>query len=292
MTAFRRRQKLFARLKNREKTTKLFNSITGRSSTGGAASTTNIASSSSGSSKDDTLVYILGGIVAMFFICNIPAALNLLFINETIKLRVDYQIFRAVANLLEITNHASQFYVFCACSTDYRTTFLQKFPCFTLPPQYRRRASGGTVASGSVLNTGVGAFSIRAVRHNSVPASTASSNSNNNRTSLCQPPVRSCTMIPSETNQLLLETTATSITGRNSGSCGDDVKRNTNCHSDLNKRGSGTCSIAKSLRNGGKATSVPSNKNYNEVNSSSGGTKKPSTVNENPIEVSSLDDFL
>uniref|UniRef100_A0A914S7G8 G-protein coupled receptors family 1 profile domain-containing protein n=2 Tax=Ascarididae TaxID=6250 RepID=A0A914S7G8_PAREQ len=50
--------------------------------------------------KDDTLVYILGGIVAMFFICNIPAAINLLFINETVKQRVDYQIFRAVANLL------------------------------------------------------------------------------------------------------------------------------------------------------------------------------------------------
>lgn len=66
----------------------------------------------------------------MFFICNIPAAINLLFINETVKKRGDYQIFRAVANLLEITNHAAQFYIFCACSTDYRSTFLLKFPCF------------------------------------------------------------------------------------------------------------------------------------------------------------------
>lgn len=103
MTAFRKRQRMFARLTNRKDNT---------------------------ANKDDTLVYILGGIVAMFFICNIPAAINLLFINETVKQRVDYQIFRAVANLLEITNHASQFYVFCACSQDYRVTFLQKFPCF------------------------------------------------------------------------------------------------------------------------------------------------------------------
>ncbi|VDM98041.1 unnamed protein product [Thelazia callipaeda] len=108
MTAFRRRQKLFVHLTNRKNRGNFTNG--------------------SGSSKDDTLIYILGGIVVMFFICNIPAALNLLFINETIKLRVDYHLFRAVANLLEITNHASQFYVFCACSTAYRTTFLEKFP--------------------------------------------------------------------------------------------------------------------------------------------------------------------
>ncbi|TKR80786.1 hypothetical protein L596_014795 [Steinernema carpocapsae] len=105
MLAFRKRQQMFARLTNRKE-------------------------QQTSSSKDDTLLYMLGGIVAMFFICNIPAAINLLFINETVKKRVDYQIFRAVANLLEITNHAAQFYVFCACSTDYRTTFLQKFPCF------------------------------------------------------------------------------------------------------------------------------------------------------------------
>uniref|UniRef100_A0A914PCG8 G-protein coupled receptors family 1 profile domain-containing protein n=1 Tax=Panagrolaimus davidi TaxID=227884 RepID=A0A914PCG8_9BILA len=103
MYAFRRRQRMFSRLTNRETTQ---------------------------SNRDDTLLYILGGIVVMFFICNIPAAINLLFINETVKKRVDYQVFRAVANILEITNHAAQFYIFCACSTDYRSTFLLKFPCF------------------------------------------------------------------------------------------------------------------------------------------------------------------
>lgn len=103
MLAFRKRQQMFARLKNREQNNQ---------------------------PRDDTLLYILGGIVAMFFVCNIPAAINLLFINETVKKRVDYQIFRAIANLLEITNHAAQFYIFCVCSTDYRATFLQKFPCF------------------------------------------------------------------------------------------------------------------------------------------------------------------
>ncbi|CAI4224949.1 unnamed protein product [Auanema sp. JU1783] len=103
MIAFRKRQKMFHQLTNRKE---------------------------QGAHKDDTLMYMLGGTVIMSLICNIPAAINLLLIDETLKKRLDYQIFRAVANILEITNHASQFYVFCACSTDYRTTFLQKFPCF------------------------------------------------------------------------------------------------------------------------------------------------------------------
>uniref|UniRef100_A0A0N5AY24 G_PROTEIN_RECEP_F1_2 domain-containing protein n=1 Tax=Syphacia muris TaxID=451379 RepID=A0A0N5AY24_9BILA len=112
MTAFRKRKRTFRRLTKRKESSTI---------------------------KEDTLVYILGGIVAMFFICNIPAAMNLLFINETVKKRKDYQIFRAVANLLEIINHASQFYVFCVCSTDYRTTFLQKFSCFKSPNNQRKR---------------------------------------------------------------------------------------------------------------------------------------------------------
>ncbi|KHJ94170.1 7 transmembrane receptor [Oesophagostomum dentatum] len=103
MIAFRKRQKMFQKLTKRNE---------------------------QGAHKDDTLMYMLGGTVFMSLLCNIPAAINLLLIDETLKRRLDYQIFRAVANILEITNHASQFYVFCACSTDYRTTFLQKFPCF------------------------------------------------------------------------------------------------------------------------------------------------------------------
>ncbi|KAK6039791.1 7 transmembrane receptor [Cooperia oncophora] len=102
MIAFRKRQKMFQQLTKRKE---------------------------QGTHKDDTLMYMLGGTVFMSLICNIPAAINLLLIDEALKRRLDYQIFRAVANILEITNHASQFYVFCTCSTDYRITFLQKFPC-------------------------------------------------------------------------------------------------------------------------------------------------------------------
>ncbi|KAL3104178.1 hypothetical protein niasHS_002205 [Heterodera schachtii] len=137
MVAFRRRQRMFNRLRNRDQTT--------------------IA-------RDDTLLYILGGIAAMFFVCNIPAAINLLFINETVKKRFDYQVFRAMANLLEITNHAAQFYIFCVCSSDYRITFMQKFPClraYYITPKFYsfirnvpKRAERGEGAGGGMAGPG------------------------------------------------------------------------------------------------------------------------------------------
>uniref|UniRef100_A0A914WS59 G-protein coupled receptors family 1 profile domain-containing protein n=1 Tax=Plectus sambesii TaxID=2011161 RepID=A0A914WS59_9BILA len=121
--AFRKRQQMRARLTNRAPSTR-GGSMRSRNSGAGNASGAETGK------RDDSLLFLLAGIVVMFFICNIPAAANLLFINETVKKRADYQIFRAVANLLEITNHAAQFYVFCACSSEYRATFLEKFPCF------------------------------------------------------------------------------------------------------------------------------------------------------------------
>lgn len=121
--AFRKRQTMRARLTNRAPSGRAGSTRTG------AAGAAGFSGAETGR-RDDSILFLLAGIVIMFFICNIPAAINLLFINETVKKRADYQIFRAVANLLEITNHAAQFYVFCACSSDYRSTFLEKFPCF------------------------------------------------------------------------------------------------------------------------------------------------------------------
>uniref|UniRef100_A0A183BYG2 G_PROTEIN_RECEP_F1_2 domain-containing protein n=1 Tax=Globodera pallida TaxID=36090 RepID=A0A183BYG2_GLOPA len=111
MVAFRRRQKMFNRLRNRDQTT--------------------IA-------RDDTLLYILGGIAVM--------------------------IFRAMANLLEITNHSAQFYIFCVCSSDYRITFMQKFPClraYYISPKFYSfirnvpKRSGDGISGGGAGGPGV-----------------------------------------------------------------------------------------------------------------------------------------
>lgn len=84
MIAFRRRQRMFDRLKNRDTSAPALGGGTGASGTAGGGGRS--------SARDDTLLYILGGIAVMFFVCNIPAAINLLFINETMKKRMDYQV--------------------------------------------------------------------------------------------------------------------------------------------------------------------------------------------------------
>lgn len=81
------------------------------------------------SREQRNILFLLVAIAIMFFICNTPAAINLLFISEEKKKLPGYLFFRAIANLMEITNHALNFYVFCLCSRDYRKTFLYTFPC-------------------------------------------------------------------------------------------------------------------------------------------------------------------
>uniref|UniRef100_A0A915KHV2 G-protein coupled receptors family 1 profile domain-containing protein n=1 Tax=Romanomermis culicivorax TaxID=13658 RepID=A0A915KHV2_ROMCU len=80
--------------------------------------------------REQRNLYILLTVVAvMFFVCNTPAAINLLLISDELKKSPGYLIFRALANFMEITNHALNFYVFCMCSEDYRRTFMATFPC-------------------------------------------------------------------------------------------------------------------------------------------------------------------
>ncbi|PAV88970.1 hypothetical protein WR25_14929 [Diploscapter pachys] len=127
MIAFRKRQKMFQQLTKRRE--------------------------QGSSSKDETLLIMLGGTVVMSLVCNIPAAVNLIIIDEVLKQRIDFQIFRATANLLEILNHASQFYVLCACSTDYRITFLAKFPCFKKHLSHRDRLRSFVRRTQSLVTT-------------------------------------------------------------------------------------------------------------------------------------------
>lgn len=84
--------------------------------------------SSKGQRDERRLTVLLASIALMFFTCSTPAAVNLILINQSMNNYVPYQIFRAAANILEITNHSVNFYVFCFCSSDYRTEFLKTFP--------------------------------------------------------------------------------------------------------------------------------------------------------------------
>uniref|UniRef100_A0A914WJB2 G-protein coupled receptors family 1 profile domain-containing protein n=1 Tax=Plectus sambesii TaxID=2011161 RepID=A0A914WJB2_9BILA len=64
-----------------------------------------------------------------FIICNLPASLLSLVIGQSKEVSLKFQIFRAVANLLEVTSYFANFYCYALCSTEYRNAFLDMLSC-------------------------------------------------------------------------------------------------------------------------------------------------------------------
>ncbi|XP_013777254.1 probable G-protein coupled receptor AH9.1 [Limulus polyphemus] len=79
--------------------------------------------------EERRLVVLLGGIVILFFVCMTPAAVLTLLNSDHKELDFGFQLFRAIANVLELANFAMNFYVYCLCSTEIRRTFLRLFGC-------------------------------------------------------------------------------------------------------------------------------------------------------------------
>ncbi|XP_013774549.1 probable G-protein coupled receptor B0563.6 [Limulus polyphemus] len=79
--------------------------------------------------EERRLVVLLGGIVLLFFVCMTPAAVLTLLNSDHKELEFGFQLFRAIANVLELANFAMNFYVYCLCSSEIRTTFLRLFCC-------------------------------------------------------------------------------------------------------------------------------------------------------------------
>ncbi|XP_003743964.1 probable G-protein coupled receptor B0563.6 [Galendromus occidentalis] len=77
--------------------------------------------------EERRLVILLASIVIMFCVCMTPAAINTLLNGDRLDNNYTYQVFRAFANDMEITNFATNFYVYCLCSTEIRKTFIRVF---------------------------------------------------------------------------------------------------------------------------------------------------------------------
>lgn len=65
-----------------------------------------------------TIVYVFG---------NIPAAFLMIFNNDAKDRLFAFHVFRAFANLAEISNHCLNFYLFCLTSRDYWRAFMNHF---------------------------------------------------------------------------------------------------------------------------------------------------------------------
>ncbi|XP_047471903.1 probable G-protein coupled receptor B0563.6 [Penaeus chinensis] len=75
--------------------------------------------------EESRLMYLLGGTSTLFFVCMTPMIVLSVTIHRPWKNSLAFEIFRAIANVLEVTNFAVTFYIYCTFSKDFRETFLR-----------------------------------------------------------------------------------------------------------------------------------------------------------------------
>ncbi|CAG0915443.1 unnamed protein product [Notodromas monacha] len=99
------------------------------------------------------LMFLLGVTSCLFFVCMTPVAvLSIMFSTEMYLDSISFQVFRAVANTLEIVNFAMTFYIYCLFSTEFRQTFLQLFGC----EAWGAKAINGTSYAAANANSLIG----------------------------------------------------------------------------------------------------------------------------------------
>ena len=73
------------------------------------------------------LVMVLISIVVLCVFCTTPAAILSIIFSVSLNKHLGFQIFRAIANNLELLNFALNFYIYCLCSAEIRRAFVCLF---------------------------------------------------------------------------------------------------------------------------------------------------------------------
>ncbi|XP_018331197.1 probable G-protein coupled receptor B0563.6 [Agrilus planipennis] len=79
--------------------------------------------------EERRLVMLLGSTSVLFLVCVSPMVILNITLSDSNLTRYPYQVFRALANLLEITNYSITFYIYCMFSEDFRNTLLRTLRC-------------------------------------------------------------------------------------------------------------------------------------------------------------------
>lgn len=115
-----------------------------------------------GRRKDDkNLINLLRAVIISFFVTLVPAGVFNSMYSETLSTELEYEIFRAFANDLEILNHALNFYLYIVCSKPIRAAIREHFQV------YRRSWEESHVSKALVLLTSdrSGVFSPTSATH-------------------------------------------------------------------------------------------------------------------------------
>ncbi|KAJ8977784.1 hypothetical protein NQ317_014690, partial [Molorchus minor] len=75
--------------------------------------------------EERRLVLLLGSTSILFLVCVTPMVILNVTLSDANLVKYPYQVFRAIANLLEVTNYSITFYIYCLFSEDFRNTLLR-----------------------------------------------------------------------------------------------------------------------------------------------------------------------
>ncbi|KAF7279731.1 hypothetical protein GWI33_006764 [Rhynchophorus ferrugineus] len=75
--------------------------------------------------EERRLVLLLGSTSILFLVCVTPMVILNVTLSDSNLMKYPYQVFRAIANLLEVTNYSITFYIYCLFSEDFRNTLLR-----------------------------------------------------------------------------------------------------------------------------------------------------------------------
>ncbi|VDM63282.1 unnamed protein product [Angiostrongylus costaricensis] len=81
--------------------------------------------------SEKKLTVLMVAICVIFILGNIPQMLVMILQNEAMDNLYGFQLYRNIANLLEVVNHCLNFYVFCMASSEYTRAFLLHCVCLT-----------------------------------------------------------------------------------------------------------------------------------------------------------------
>ncbi|CAG7709972.1 unnamed protein product [Allacma fusca] len=103
--------------------------------------------------EERRIMLLLGSTSVLFFVCVTPMVILSVVISEDLlrSHSFSFQVFRATANFLEVTNYSLTFYIYCLFSREFRNTFVGLFqpkarkgslvPTGCLKPSGRQRES-------------------------------------------------------------------------------------------------------------------------------------------------------
>ncbi|OXA61258.1 putative G-protein coupled receptor AH9.1 [Folsomia candida] len=97
--------------------------------------------------EEKRLVTLLSAIVLLFFVTTTPVAILGISYSQSLDRNLYFQLFRAIANVLELCNFALNFYVYFLCSKEFRKKFLSFFTVL-LPPGRMGASNNGVKQQG------------------------------------------------------------------------------------------------------------------------------------------------